>query len=70
MSQCPFGVTTLFAFKERFDSATREHGKLFSARMFLCPGLSLCKFLSLAELLRDSVGVWLGLMPYELIVYE
>lgn len=70
MSQRPFGVITLFSFKERFDPATQEHGKLFSARMFLCPGLSLYEFLSLAELLQDSVGAWLGLMPYDWHVYE
>lgn len=44
VSQRPFGVITLFSFKERFDPATQEHGKLFSARMFLCPGLSLYTF--------------------------
>lgn len=70
MSRRPFGVTTSVSFKECFDPATQEPGKLFSARMFLCLRLSLYKFLSLAEFLWDSVGAKLGLMSYDLVVYE
>lgn len=44
VSQHPCDVITLFSSKELFDPATQEHAKLFSARMFLCPGLSLYTF--------------------------
>lgn len=46
VSQHHMGEITLFSFKECFDPAIQEHAKLFSARFFLCPRLSVLIHLS------------------------